>query len=81
MQKTKQLFESRKVPSSFRAFAIKALMKLEILNAVSNVQELRAPPSNHLEKLQGDRSEQYSIRINKQWRICFEWHEGDAYSG
>ncbi len=54
-------------------------MKLEILEAAEYLEDLRIPPSNHLEKLVGDREGQYSIRINNQWRICFRWHNGDAY--
>jgi proteic killer suppression protein len=54
-------------------------MKLTILNAASIIETLRIPPSNHLEMLQHDREGQYSIRINKQWRICFTWHGTDAY--
>jgi proteic killer suppression protein len=53
-------------------------MKLEILDAAEVLQDLRIPPSNRLEKLSGARANQYSIRINKQWRICFEWREGYA---
>jgi len=41
---------------------------------------LRVPPVNRLEKLSGDREGQYSIRINDQWRICFEWKSGDAFN-
>jgi toxin HigB-1 len=55
-------------------------MKLEILDAAERLQDLRIPPSNRLEKLSGDKQGQYSIRINDQWRICFEWEEGDAYN-
>lgn len=54
-------------------------MKLEILDAAGSLEDLRIPPSNHLEKLSGDRTGQHSIRINKQWRICFRWHDGDAF--
>jgi len=50
-----------------------------MLNRAVTVQDLRVPPANRLEKLSGDRAGQYSIRINAQWRICFEWREGDAY--
>jgi proteic killer suppression protein len=57
-----------------------ALRKLLILDAADGVQDLRTPPGNRLEKLKGDRAGQYSIRINDQWRICFEWRDGDAYS-
>ena len=41
---------------------------------------LQVPPGNRLERLGGDRQGQHSIRINEQWRICFEWHEGNAYN-
>lgn len=50
-----------------------ALRKLVILDAAEAVEDLRTPPGNRLEKLNGDRVGQYSIRINQQWRICFEW--------
>ena len=49
-----------------------------INNAIS-INDLRMPPANHLEKLKGDRAGQWSIRINEQWRICFQWKESDAY--
>jgi proteic killer suppression protein len=49
---------------------------LTLLNAASDVKDLRSPPGNRLEKLSGDREGQYSIRINRQWRICFVWTEG-----
>jgi proteic killer suppression protein len=58
----------------------KARVKLEILDAAERLEDLRIPPSNRLEKLSGDRQGQYSIRINDQWRICFEWGDGDAYN-
>ena len=53
--------------------------KLAILNAAEQLTDLRVPPGNRLEKLSGSRDGQYSIRINDQWRICFEWREGNAY--
>ena len=56
------------------------MRKLWMLDAETNLNSLQIPPSNHLEALHGDREGQYSIRINKQWRICFTWHEGDAYN-
>lgn len=56
-----------------------ALRKLLVLDAAEALNDLRAPPGNRLEKLSGDRSGQYSIRINDQWRICFRWRDGDAY--
>jgi proteic killer suppression protein len=57
-----------------------ALRKLLILEAAESLEDLRIPPGNRLEKLKGDREGQYSIRINDQWRICFEWRDGDAYA-
>ncbi|HLT89297.1 MAG TPA: type II toxin-antitoxin system RelE/ParE family toxin [Woeseiaceae bacterium] len=56
-----------------------ALRKLLILDAAERLDDLRVPPGNRLEKLTGDRAGQYSIRINDQWRICFQWRHGDAY--
>lgn len=57
-----------------------ALRKLRMLNRAVTLHDLRIPPANRLEKLAGDRAGQHSIRINDQWRICFEWREGDAYN-
>ena len=51
-----------------------------MLNNAVILNVLRIPPSNRLEKFSGDRAGQYSIRINDQWRICFEWNNGDAYN-
>ena len=57
-----------------------ALRKLRMINNAKNLNDLRIPPANRLEKLRGDRKGQYSIRINNQLRICFIWQEGDAYA-
>jgi len=57
-----------------------ALRKLTMLHAAYELNDLRVPPGNHLEKLHGDRRGQHSIKINDQWRICFEWKNGDAYN-
>ena len=56
-----------------------AQRKLDVLDAADELRDLRAPPGNRLEKLAGERKNQYSIRINNQWRICFRWQNGDAY--
>ena len=56
-----------------------ALRKLRMLNNAKSIQDLRAPPGNRLEKLKGERAGQYSIRINDQWRVCFEWRNDNAY--
>ena len=50
-----------------------------MLNNADVLQDLRVPPNNRLEKLSENRSEQFSIRVNDQWRICFRWDDGDAY--
>lgn len=57
----------------------RALDKLKMLNRAKTLDDLRNPPSNHLEKLKRDRKSQHSIRINGQWRICFVWKDGNAY--
>lgn len=53
--------------------------KLILLHRSVTLNDLRVPPSNRLEALKGNREGQYSIRINDQWRICFEWREGGVY--
>lgn len=67
---------SRRFPKDIQRLAAR---KLEMLAAVERLESLRIPPSNRLEKLKGERSNQHSIRINDQWRICFIWKDGDAY--
>jgi toxin HigB-1 len=57
-----------------------ARRKLEWLDAAKDVEDLRLPPGNRLEKLKGDRAGHYSIRVNDRWRICFEWREGHAWN-
>lgn len=57
-----------------------AQRKLAQLNRVAAVEELRIPPGNRLEKLSGDRGGLWSIRINGQWRVCFEWRDGHAWN-
>lgn len=51
-----------------------------MINNAASLNDLRIPPANRLEKLEGDRKGQWSIRINDQWRVCFEWHKRDAYN-
>ena len=63
----------------YAAFERVALRKLRQIHRVSRLEELFEPPANRLEALQGDRKGQWSLRINRQWRICFEWRDGDAY--
>ena len=57
----------------------RAAMRLTQLNAATQIEDLRTPPSNRLEALKGDRKGQWSIRINEKWRICFRFSKGDAF--
>ncbi|NTU42606.1 MAG: type II toxin-antitoxin system RelE/ParE family toxin [Nitrospirales bacterium] len=57
-----------------------ARRKLRMIAAAVTLETLRIPPNNRLEALKGDREGQWSIRINDQWRICFEWQNGSAYN-
>lgn len=62
-----------------KQLAQKTLMRLVQLDNAIALKDLRVPPSNRLEKLTGDRDGQYSIRVNNQWRVCFNFENGDAY--
>jgi len=67
---------SKKLPTDIQQVALR---KMRMLNNALNLNDMRIPPANRLEKLSGNRAGQYSIRINDQWRLCFEWQDGDAY--
>ncbi|MEK6691821.1 MAG: type II toxin-antitoxin system RelE/ParE family toxin [Nitrospirota bacterium] len=67
---------SNKLPRDIQQVALR---KLRMINNAKNLNDLRIPPANWLEKLRGDREGQHSIRINDKWRICFTWQEDDAY--
>ena len=64
---------SRKLPQDIQQTALR---KLRMLNNAKVLRDLAVPPNNHLEALKGDRAGQHSIRINKQWRVCFVWTDG-----
>ena len=66
---------SRRLPLDIQNTARR---KLEYVHRARTLHDLSMPPDNHLEALKGDRKGQHSIRINDQWRICFEWREGNA---
>lgn len=66
---------SRKLPPDIQQVALR---KLRMVNNAKTINDLRVPPANKLEKLSGNRSGQYSISINDQWRICFLWKDRDA---
>ena len=75
---TQKVFERHRVRRWSPELQRSALRKLLIIDAAETLEDLRSPPGNRLEKLSGNRSGEYSIRINDQWRICFRWREGDA---
>jgi proteic killer suppression protein len=66
---------SSKLPLEIQSIARR---KLRMLNNARNLTDLRIPPNNRLESLRGDRQGFYSIRINRQWRICFKWADGNV---
>jgi toxin HigB-1 len=75
---TERLFLRNPVPR-FKAIERQALRKLALLDAAPDMRTLGTLPGTRLEKLRGNRMGQFSIRINDQWRICFEWRNGHAY--
>jgi len=72
------LYQELRPSKGLRSIAAQALRRLQQIDSAVSLRDL-ALPGNRLEKLHADRSGQYSIRINDQWRICFQWKEGDAY--
>ena len=77
-KETRALFDERPV-RRFRAIERGARRKLLFLNQARSLDDVAALPGNRLEKLSGDRKGQYNTRINGQWRICFDWLDGDAF--
>ena len=78
-KETERIFNryySKKFPNSIQRIVLR---KLRMINRAITIQDLRVPPGNRLEELKGNRKGQHSIRINDQWRICFEWHENDVF--
>ncbi len=77
-KETKKIFGrkfSKKLPTDIQE---NARQKLVILDAATSLKDLKVPPGNRLEELKDDRQGQHSIRINSQWRICFEWQNGNT---
>ncbi len=77
-KRAERLFDGDRV-SEFQGFARQAEKRLRLLDAADSLRALRMLPSNRCEVLKGDRAGQYSIRINRQWRICFEWRDDGAW--
>ena len=71
-----EAFAAGRFVRAFQGFEDQARKRLAVLGAATSLNDLRALRSNRLEALSGDRQGQYSIRINRQWRICFEWRDG-----
>ena len=76
--KTAQVFNRIRVSKWAKDVQRQASRKLLLLEAAENVEDLRVPPGNKLERLKGNRKGQYSVRINDQWRIFFKWSNGNA---
>ena len=76
--KQAERFAAGEMVREFQGFASQGWKLLDILDAATSLSDLRQLPSNRLEVLRGNRSGQYSIRINQQWRICFEWPDGSS---
>jgi proteic killer suppression protein len=77
-KRAERLFHGARV-LEFHGLDRQAEKRLRLLDAADSLRALRMLPSNRFEALKGDRAGQYSIRINRQWRICFEWHDDDAH--
>lgn len=69
-------FRSKKLPNEIQQIARR---KLRMINNAQGINDLRIPPSNHLEKLSGKLLGFYSVRVNKQWRIVFKWEDNQAF--
>ena len=78
-KEAEKIFKRQRSPKLREMLQRVALRKLRMLNRATNLNDLKVPPANRLEKLKGDRAGQYSIRINDQWRICFKWQDNDAF--
>jgi len=76
---TEKLYNGRRVPR-FQSIMQQAERRLQILDSATCIEDLMNLPSNRFESLGGDRTGQQSIRINQQWRICFEWREDGPYN-
>lgn len=76
---TRAVFDGEFVKSLDQRIQQRTRERLKYLDSAIDLRDLMIPPSNQLEALKGERRGQYSIRINKQWRICFVWKDGDAF--
>ena len=78
-KQTAAVFDGHRVKALPAQLQEVARRKLKAVDAAAEINDLRIPPGNHLERLSGDRRDQWSIRIKDQWRVCFRWADGDAH--
>lgn len=78
-KQTAAVFDGHRVKALPAQLQEVARRKLKAVDAAAEINDLRIPPGNRLERLSGDRRGQWSIRINDQWRVCFRWADGDAH--
>ena len=75
---TERIWHEQYVKGVDRTLQRATLRKLELIHAAKDIEDLRVPPGNRLERLVGDRRGQHSIRVNAQWQLCFVWRDGGA---
>jgi len=78
-RRTRNVFDGVTEPSLPPAILNRARSKLDRINYAAQLDDLRIPPGNRLERLSGDREGQHSIRVSRSWRLCFRWRDGDAF--
>lgn len=78
-KRTEQIFNGEKVKKLDAKLQKKALRRLRYIDAAKRIEDLRVPPSNKLEKKEGELQEYYAIWVNKQWRIIFKWIDNEAH--
>ncbi|MCK6418909.1 MAG: type II toxin-antitoxin system RelE/ParE family toxin [Alphaproteobacteria bacterium] len=78
-RRTEQIFRRQRIKGVSDEIQRMALRKILQIDAAEKIENLTVPPGNQLEKLKGDRKGQHSIRVNRQFRICFVWRDGEVY--
>ena len=78
-KKTEMIWRGRRSSTLPQVIQQRAFNQLAMIHRSQDIHDLRVPPSNHFERLSGDRKGDCSIRINQQWRICVGWKAGHAY--
>ncbi|PHR93703.1 MAG: plasmid maintenance system killer protein [Robiginitomaculum sp.] len=78
-KRTEQIFQGRSIKRLDKVLQKKVLRRLRYIDAAERIEDLRVPPSNKLEKKEGDLQDHYAIWVNRQWRIIFRWVDGSAH--